>query len=53
MLTENASRMTSPDGTSEEATTEIGSATWTDGTEHLPENLSDEALEVVLVELKD
>ena len=53
MLTENASRMTSPDGTSEEATTEIGSATWADGAEHLPENLSDEPLEVVLVELKD
>lgn len=52
-LTENATRMTLPDGTSEEATTEIGVANWDDGSEHLPENLSDETLEVVLIELKE
>lgn len=52
-LTENNTRMTLPDGTSEEAITEIGAADWNDANEHLPENLSDEPLEVVLVELKD
>jgi len=53
LLTENATRMTLPDGTSAEATTEVGTAEWSDAQEHLPENLSDEPLEVVLVELKE
>ena len=52
-LTENAIRMTLPDGTSEESTSEVGAAQWSDANEHLPENLSDEPLEVVLVELKE
>ena len=52
-LTENESRMTLADGTSEDATTEIGAAQWSDAAEHLPENLSDDPLEVVLVELKE
>ena len=53
MLTENAVRMTLPDGTSEESTAPAGTAGWSDAHEHLPENLSDEPLEVVLVELKE
>jgi hypothetical protein len=52
-LTANASRFTLPDGTTVEATTEVGVTQWTDAEEHLPENLSDEILEVVLVELKE
>ena len=52
-LTANASRFTLPDGTTVEATTEVGVTQWTDAEEHLPENLSDETLEVVLVELKE
>jgi hypothetical protein len=52
-LTENASRMTLPNGTSEEGTTEVGAAEWSDSAEHLPENVSDDPLEVVLVELKE
>ena len=51
-LTENESRMTLPDGTSETATTVVGAANWGDATEHLPENLSDAPLEVILVEIK-
>jgi len=51
-LTENESRMTLHDGTSEEATTVAGTAEWGDATEHLPENLSDETLEVILIEVK-
>ena len=45
-LTENESRMT------ETATTVAGAAEWGDATEHLPENLSDEPLEVILIEVK-
>jgi hypothetical protein len=53
MLSENNVRMTSPDGTSEDVLQEVGMAVWADAGEHLPENLSDEPLEVVLVELKE
>ena len=46
-------RMTLPDGTSEDVSAEVGVAIWSDGDEHLPENLGDAPLEVLLVELKD
>ncbi len=52
-LTTNEVRFTLPDGTSVDAPSEAGGAQWTDAEEHLPENLSDELLEVVLVELKE
>lgn len=52
-LTKNNIRMNLPDGTSQELTTEIGGTQWADAEEHLPENLSDEPMEVVLVELKE
>jgi hypothetical protein len=52
-LTTNAVRFTLPDGTSVDANSEAGDAQWTDAEEHLPENLSDDPLEVVLVELKE
>ncbi|MEE8513865.1 MAG: hypothetical protein V3S73_04005, partial [Gammaproteobacteria bacterium] len=52
-LTTNAVRFTSPDGTSVDVTAEAGGTGWADAEEHLPENLSDEPLEVVLVELKE
>ena len=45
--------MTLPDGTSAESTTEIGATSWSDAEEHLPENVSDRPLELVLVELKE
>ncbi|MCH8336105.1 MAG: cytoplasmic protein [Proteobacteria bacterium] len=51
-LTENESRMTLPDGTSETETTVPGAADWGDAIEHLPENLSDAPLEVILIEIK-
>ena len=53
LLSEGSIRMTFPDGTSEDVPSEVGVAVWADAEEHLPENLSDEPLEVVLVELKD
>ena len=45
--------MTFPDGTSEDMLTKPGVAQWEDAGEHLPENLSDKPMEVVLIELKD
>ena len=51
-LTSNATRFTLPDGTSVDADTVAGAAEYTDADEHLPENLSDDPLEVVLIELK-
>ena len=51
-LTSNDTRMTMPDGTSEDATSVAGAAEWGDASEHLPENLSDKPLEVILVEIK-
>ncbi len=53
LLTDNTVRFTLPDGTSSEVTGEAGGAQWRDAEEHLPENLGDEPLEVVLVELKE
>ena len=52
-LTSNAVRFTLPDGTSVDADSETGAAQYADAEEHLPENLSDDPLEVVLIELKE
>jgi uncharacterized RmlC-like cupin family protein len=52
-LTNNDAQMTFPDGTTESAPTALGDANWADAGEHLPANLSDEPLEVVLIELKE
>ncbi len=41
-----------PDGTTSDDTGPAGEAEWADTVTHLPENLSDQPLEVVLVELK-
>ena len=41
-----------PDGNTEEMEAEAGDVQWLPGGDHLPENLSDNPLEVVLVELK-
>lgn len=52
-LTSNRTAFHFPDGTSVDASTEAGGTRWADAGEHLPENLSDEPLEVILVELKE
>ena len=52
-LTDNKIRMTLPDGTSVETMSKTGGIEWADGEVHLPANLSDTPLELVLVELKD
>lgn len=53
MLSESLTRMTFADGTSVEETSEIGQAQWSDAAQHLPENVSDSPLEVVLIEIKE
>jgi len=52
-LTAGTVRMNAPDGTHQDVPSEIGVAQWSDAEEHLPENLGDGPLEVILVELKD
>ena len=52
-LTASEVRMHLPDGSSQDVKTEVGATQWADAEEHLPENLTDESLEVVLVELKE
>ena len=52
-LTENPTRMTMTNGTSEVSTAPVGTVVWSEAEEHLPENFSDDPLELVLVELKD
>ena len=45
-------KFTSPDGKSQDAHVKAGEAQWTAAQEHLPENLGDKPLDVMLVELK-
>jgi len=45
-------RMTLPDGSSDVMDLKTGETEWSDHDEHLPENLGDSPVEVVLVELK-
>lgn len=52
-LTSNTVSFTLPDGTTVDASAEAGGTQWADAEEHLPENLSDESLEVILVEIKE
>jgi quercetin dioxygenase-like cupin family protein len=45
-------KFTYPDGKSEERDLMAGQALWTPATRHLPENLTDSEMEVILVEMK-
>jgi quercetin dioxygenase-like cupin family protein len=51
-LADTRGKFTFPDGKTEEFTTKTGQHMFVPAGEHLPENLSDQPLEVVLVELK-
>jgi len=51
-LTDQHTKFTLPDGKTEEGHGKAGETTWTAGGKHLPENLSDKAFELILVELK-
>ena len=52
-LSNSTVRMHLPDGTSMDVPTETGATQWADAEEHLPVNLGDGPMEVVLVELKE
>lgn len=51
-LTEVRGKFTFPDGRIEERTMKAGEALWSGAEEHLPENLGDRRMELILVELK-
>ncbi len=51
-LTDQWVKFTYPDGKSEEVHIKTGDTIWIPGGKHLPENLSDQPLELILVELK-
>ena len=51
-VTDMNGKFTFPDGKSEAVTSKAGDARWTPAITHLPENVSDQPFEVILVELK-
>jgi quercetin dioxygenase-like cupin family protein len=51
-VTDTNAKFTFPDGKTEDANRKAGDVLWTPATTHLPENASDQAFEVILVELK-
>lgn len=51
-LTDHHVRFTYPDGKTEEVSGKAGQVAWFVPVKHLPENLSDKPLEVILVEMK-
>ena len=52
-LTDLKGRFTLPDGQTMEEEGKAGEAVWTEAGQHLPENLTDQPFELILVELKD
>ena len=51
-MTDQNVKFTTPDGKSQTLPGKTGDAIWTPAGDHLPENLSDKSMEVLLVELK-
>ena len=51
-LTDHVGKFAFPNGRSEVRSLQAGAALWLPGEEHLPENLADAPLELILVELK-
>ncbi len=52
-LTNSHNMMTLPAGTSTENTGEAGVVEWAEPSMHMPENMSDEPMELIYVEIKD
>ena len=52
MLTDTNTKMNMPDGSAENVPSKAGDVGWAEAGKHLPENLSDQPTEVILVELK-
>jgi len=51
-ITDINGKFTFPNGTTQDVTAKAGETRWTPAGRHLPENTSDQAFEVILVELK-
>jgi quercetin dioxygenase-like cupin family protein len=51
-LSDGMTRMTTPDGKSQDITVKAGGTTWTPAGTHLPQNVGDKPFELILVELK-
>ena len=51
-LTDGKTRMTGPDGKSQELVVKAGQATYTPAGTHLPENVGDKPFDVIVIELK-
>lgn len=52
-LTDHHVKFEMPDGETMEANATAGEAWWTEAGEHLPQNLGDQPLELILVEMKE
>lgn len=51
-LTDGMTRMTTPDGKSQDTPAKAGGTAWTPAGSHLPQNVGNKAFEIILVELK-
>ena len=51
-LNDQRAKFTLPDGKTEEVPAKAGQTIWTPAVKHLPENIGDEPLELILVEIK-
>ncbi len=51
-LTEQKVKFAAPDGTEQETANEPGKTSWHEAEQHLPENIGDHPLELILVEMK-
>lgn len=52
-LSNSTVRMHLPDGSTVDVVAETGNVVWADNEEHQPENITDETMEVLLVEIKE
>src|SRR5215471_5588267 len=52
-LTDGKVKFTYPDGRTEEREIKAGQTAWNPATKHLPENLTDRDMEVIVIELKN
>jgi len=51
-LTDGTTKMTTPDGKSQDTPAKAGGALWTPAGSHLPQNVGSKSFELILVELK-
>jgi hypothetical protein len=51
-MMDSHAKFTLPDGTSQDINTKARDVTWDPAAKHLPENLGDKPMEVIVIELK-